>query len=72
MVDAISRDRRRLLPCVAPLDGEYGQRDIAMGVPCVLSERGLELVVELDLSEAEVADFAASAATVRKDLAKLS
>ncbi|MGD8308158.1 MAG: malate dehydrogenase [Chromatiales bacterium] len=71
MVDAISRDRRRILPCVALLDGEYGERDIAMGVPCVLGEGGLDSVVQLDLSRAEAAEFAASAASVREDLARL-
>jgi len=41
MVDAISYNRRRILPCVSVLDGEYGQHDIAMGVPAVLTETGL-------------------------------
>ena len=71
MVDAISHNRRRLLPCVAILDGEYGQRDIAMGVPCVLDRRGLATVVELPLDEAELAQFTQSAATVRADIARL-
>jgi malate dehydrogenase len=72
MVDAISRDRRRLLPCVAILQGEYGERDISMGVPCVLADGGLDSVVELDLTDTESAQFAASAAYVRKDLARLA
>ena len=72
MVDAISRDRRRLLPCVAILQGEYGERDIAMGVPCVLGDGGLDSVVELELTDAESAEFAASAASVRKDVARLT
>lgn len=71
MVDAISHNRRRLLPCVAILDGEYGQRDIAMGVPCVLDRGGLATVVELPLDEAELAQFTQSAATVRADIARL-
>jgi len=40
MVGAISHNRNRLLPCVCVLDGEYGEKDIAMGVPCVLNEQG--------------------------------
>ncbi|MEN8176550.1 MAG: malate dehydrogenase, partial [Pseudomonadota bacterium] len=55
MVDAIASGRRRILPCVAILEGEYGYRDIAMGVPCILGHGGLESVVELDLDEGETA-----------------
>ncbi len=72
MVDAISHNRKRLLPCVAILQGEYGQADIAMGVPCVLDERGLAEVIELDLNAEESSAFAASAAAVHEDIEKLS
>jgi len=72
MVDAISHRRNRLLPCVAPLQGEYGQRDIAMGVPCILAGDGLVRVVELDLNAEEKSAFEASAAGVRADIEKLS
>jgi malate dehydrogenase len=72
MVDAIAYNRRRLLPCVAILEGEYGEADIAMGVPCVLSDRGLESVVELDLNAEERAAFEASASAVREDVARLA
>jgi malate dehydrogenase len=71
MVDAISNNRRRLLPCVALLEGEYGEADVAMGVPCVLGERGVEGVVELDLNDEERAAFAASVAAVRHDIERL-
>ena len=71
MLDAMARDRRRLLPCVALLDGEYGERDIAMGVPCVLGRQGMERVVDLALNEEERAAFQASAAGVRADIARL-
>lgn len=71
MVDAISRHRNRLLPAVAILDGEYGQQDIAMGVPCVLSRRGLERVVDLELNEVEGNAFAKSAAGVKEDIERL-
>lgn len=71
MVDAISHDRRRLLPCVALLEGEYGEADIAMGVPCILSQRGIEAVIELDLNESERADFASSVKAVREDIERL-
>jgi len=72
MVDAISNNRRRLMPCVAMLDGEYGEHDIAMGVPCILDERGLTDVVELDLNVEEQANFARSVASVRADIARLA
>jgi len=71
MVDAISRHRNRLLPCVAILDGEYGQRDIAMGVPCVLSRTGLQRVVDLGLNDQENQAFMASAAGVKADIDRL-
>jgi len=71
MVDAIAHDRRRLLPCVAILDGEYGLTDIAMGVPCVLDHRGVRRVVELELTEEERGWFAESAAAVAADIGRL-
>lgn len=72
MVDSISNNRRRILPCVAILDGEYGETEIAMGVPCILSETGVESVVQLDLDESELKMFRESVATIRKDLACLA
>lgn len=71
MVDAISHWRNRLLPCVAILDGEYGMQDIAMGVPCVLDQNGLERVIDLDLNTEEMRDFQRSAQGVRADIEKL-
>ena len=49
MVDAIGHNRRRILPCVAVLDGEYGQNNIAMGVPAVLDENGLTKIIGKEL-----------------------
>jgi malate dehydrogenase len=71
MVDAIRSDRRRLMPTVCVLDGEYGERGLAMGVPTVLSAMGAERIVELELTAEEQALFAASAARVREDLLRL-
>ncbi|NCC29814.1 MAG: malate dehydrogenase [Gammaproteobacteria bacterium] len=71
MVDAIVNNRRRLLSCVALLEGEYGESDLAMGVPCILGEKGVESIVELDLNERERADFERSAASVRADIGRL-
>lgn len=71
MADSIVNNRRRLLSCVALLEGEYGETDIAMGVPCVLGEKGLESIVELDLNSCERSDFDRSAASVRTDIERL-
>lgn len=71
MVDAISHHRNRLLPSVAILQGEYGQQDIAMGVPCLLTNHGLSRVVDLGLNDEEKAMFAESAASVRADIERL-
>jgi len=71
MVDSISRNRRRVLPCVCVLEGEYGQRDITAGVPAVLGSRGIEKVLELPLDEAEMAGFTASVDSIRADIQSL-
>ena len=72
MIDAVCRNRRRILPCVGILDGEYGERDIAIGVPLVLGRSGAERVVELKLLEEERRGFADSVAQLRGDLASIS
>lgn len=71
MVDAIVHDRKRILPCVAMLDGEYGQSGICMGVPVVVGEEGMERVIELPLVEDEAAAFRQSAEQVRADIGRL-
>lgn len=71
MVDAISRNRRQILPAVAMLEGEYGLNDICMGVPVVFGEQGLERVIELPLTDAEAEEFRRSAEHIRADLARL-
>jgi malate dehydrogenase len=65
MVEAIALDRRRLLPCSAWLQGEFGLRDVFCGVPCLLGRNGLERVVEISLTEQERADLHQSAEAVR-------
>ncbi len=71
MISAMSMNRKRILPCVAILDGEYGQQAVAMGVPVILGQHGMESVVQLTLNEAEVAAFTQSAEMVRADLARI-
>jgi malate dehydrogenase len=68
MVDAISHDRKRILPCVCVLDGEYREREVTAGVPAVLGSRGVERVIELDLNERELADFQRSLGSIRASI----
>jgi malate dehydrogenase len=65
MVDSIMLDEKRVLPCTAYLDGEYGIEGLYMGVPVKLGAAGVEEIVELDLSDDERAALEASAAAVR-------
>jgi malate dehydrogenase len=65
MVEAIALDRRRLLPCSAWLQGEFGLRDVFCGVPCLLGRKGLERILEITLTEQERADLHKSAEAVR-------
>jgi malate dehydrogenase len=65
MVDAVLLDQKRVLPCTAYLEGEYGIDDLYMGVPVKLGSGGIEQVYELDLSGQERAWFDESAAAVR-------
>jgi malate dehydrogenase len=66
MVDAICLDQKRVLPCTAYLEGEYGIDGLYMGVPVKLGAGGVEAIVELDLSDAERAELEASSAAVRE------
>lgn len=63
---AVIHDTKRVITCSALLEGEYGQNDICVGVPCVLGKNGIEQIIELDLNADEKAKFEASAAAVRK------
>jgi malate dehydrogenase len=65
MVDAIMLDEKRVLPCTALLEGEYGIDGLYMGVPVKLGARGIEEIVEIDLSADERAALEASAEAVR-------
>jgi malate dehydrogenase len=65
MVDAIMLDEKRVLPCTAYLEGEYGVRGLYMGVPVKLGAGGVEEIVKLKLADAEKQMFKKSAATVR-------
>ena len=66
MVQAIACDQKKIFPCSALLTGEYGLEDISIGVPCVIGKNGIEDIVEISLSEAELAHLKTSAEGVRK------
>ena len=66
MVEAILKDKKKILPCAAFLQGEYGIRDLFVGVPVKLGAAGLEQIVEIELTEDEQAALDRSAAAVRE------
>ncbi|MFI5249127.1 MAG: malate dehydrogenase [Gemmatimonadales bacterium] len=71
MVEAIVQDQKRVLPCAAWLEGEYGMRDLFLGVPCKLGRRGLEKIYEVELTAAERTDLGKSADAVREPMAAI-
>ncbi|MBU2903672.1 MULTISPECIES: malate dehydrogenase [Arenibacter] len=66
MVQAIACDQKKMFPCSAFLEGEYGLNDICIGVPVLLGKNGIEKIVKIDLAEAEKAKMKESAEGVRK------
>ena len=66
LVESIIKDQKKMIPCAASLEGEYGMDDIMIGVPVIIGKNGIEKVVELDLNEEEKALLAASESAVRK------
>lgn len=72
MVEAIVQDQKRILPCAAWLQGEYGMTGLFLGVPCKLGRKGLEQVLEVELTPAERVALGKSAEAVREPMAKLA
>jgi malate dehydrogenase len=66
MVDAVLKDKKKILPCAAYLQGEYGMKDVYLGVPVKLGRRGVEEIVEIRLLDEEKAALAKSADAVRE------
>ncbi|HWZ29049.1 MAG TPA: malate dehydrogenase [Gemmatimonadales bacterium] len=64
MVEAIVKDQKRVLPCSAWLEGEYGLKGMYSGVPCKIGRKGLEQILQIELSANEKADLAKSAQSV--------
>lgn len=71
MVESIIRDKRRILPCATLLQGEYGLRDVVLGVPAKLGRDGIEEIVEIELLEEERMALKRSAQVVRDNIARL-
>ena len=69
---AVIHDQKKLIPCSALLEGEYGESDICIGVPCILGKGGIEKIVEFDLNDEEKALFKKSADAVRNTNAALA
>jgi malate dehydrogenase len=71
MVEAIVKDQKRIFPVCALLTGQYGQKDLFLGVPAKLGAKGIEQIIELDLNDAEMALLNESADAVREVAASL-
>jgi malate dehydrogenase len=72
MVEAIVKDKKRVLPCTAYLEGEYGLRDIYFGVPVKLGTGGVEQIIEIELTAEERAALQASAKEVEDTIKQLN
>ncbi len=66
MVAAVLGDQKRMISCSCLLEGEYGEKDLCIGVPAIIGRNGIEKIVEFNLNDEEKALFAASAAAVHK------
>ncbi len=66
MVEAILKDKKKILPCAAYLEGEYGLKGLYVGVPCKLGARGIEQIIEIKLTDQEKAALEKSAGAVKE------
>ncbi len=71
MVEAIVKDKKRILPCAAYLQGEYGLRDTVVGVPMKLGKKGIEQIIEIKLTQEESAALKKSADEVKLNMEKV-
>ena len=65
LVDSIVNDQKKMIACSVYLEGEYGQSDICIGVPCIIGKNGVEEIIDIKLNDAEIVLFEKSAAAVR-------
>ncbi len=71
VAEAIIKDQKKMIPCSAALEGEYGMNDITIGVPCIIGKNGIEKVIEFKLTPAEKQKLTESEVAVRKTTAVL-
>ncbi len=71
VAESILKDQKKMIPCSAALEGEYGMKDITIGVPCIIGKNGIERVLELQISADEMDKLRQSEAAVRKTTAIL-
>lgn len=71
MLESMIRDQKRILPCAVYLNGEYGLKDVFMGVPVILGKNGIEKIIELKLTQEEAAAMAKSGQAVKNNIAML-
>jgi malate dehydrogenase len=72
LVDSILNNQKKMIACSVFLEGEYGESDICLGVPCIIGKNGIEEIVDIALNDAEKALFAKSATAVRSMNAELN
>jgi malate dehydrogenase len=65
LVDSILNNQNKMIACSVLLEGEYGQSDICLGVPCIIGKNGVQEIVDVKLNDAEKATFVKSADAVR-------
>ena len=71
MAESVLNDRKRLLPCSALLDGEYGLEDVYIGVPVILGKNGVERIIELNLEKEELDSLQDSANFYKSQLSEI-
>ena len=71
MAESVLNDRKRMLPCSALLNGEYGLEDVYIGVPVLLGKNGVEKIVELDLENEELESLKGSANFYKSQLSDI-
>jgi malate dehydrogenase len=72
MVESIVRDKKRLLPCAAYLSGQYGIKDLFVGVPAKLGASGVEQIIEVPLNPADLSQLQKSAQVIRDNIKQLN
>ena len=74
LVDSILNNKKKVIPCSVYLDGQYGLRDLCIGVPCIIGKNGIEEIIDLDLNSSEknkLQDSAKAIASMNKSLKKI-